>query len=224
MRDVRLLFFGDSFTAGAGDPLGCGWVGRVAAAAMPVTPYNLGIRGETSLDVLVRFEEEARRRMRPGVACGVVFSVGANDVCDEADVASAQTALGGGAELAARGGAARGPGPRVGAARSVSALGELLDGAAALELPALVVGPLPVGEPVPDARVAPLDAAFAALCVERGVPYISVAAEIAAFAPWHEEARAGDGVHPGRAGYDRLAEIVLAGGLTAWIDGLGRLQ
>jgi len=202
MRDVRVQFFGDSFTAGAGDPLGCGWVGRVAAAAMPMTPYNLGIRGETSVDVLARFADEARRRALAGVPNGVVFAVGANDVCELSDVDPSAE-----------------PGrPRVEADRSRAALGELLDAAAALELPAFVVGPLPVGEPVPDARVAPLDAAFAALCAERGVPYAPVAAEIAAFAPWREEARAGDGAHPARAGYDRLAELVLAGGFAAWVE------
>jgi lysophospholipase L1-like esterase len=201
MRDVRVQFFGDSFTAGAGDPLACGWVGRVAAATMPIGAYNLGIRGETSLQVLARFPDEAPRRIRAGVPNAVVFAVGSNDVCERSDVDPAA-----------------GPGPRVEAERSRAALGALLDAAAELALPAFVVGPLPVGEPVPDARVAPLDAAFAALCAARDVPYASVAAEIAAFEPWREEARAGDGAHPGRAGYDRLAELVLAGGFAAWVE------
>ena len=58
MTDLRVVFVGDSFVAGVGDPEGRGWVGRVVAAAhaagLPLTAYNLGVRRETSADVLAR--------------------------------------------------------------------------------------------------------------------------------------------------------------------------
>lgn len=197
MRDRRLLFFGDSFTAGAGDPAALGWAGRVAAACMPLTPYNLGVRGETSVQVAARWRSETAVRLTDAAAFGVVFCVGANDCVD----------------------AGRGDGtPRVEPDVSVATLGALLDGAASLGLPAFVAGPPPLSEPAGDARVHALSDAFAGRCASRGVPFAPLAAELSAFAPWREEALAGDGAHPGARGYARAAELVLAAGFRAWVE------
>lgn len=195
MIDRRVLFFGDSFVAGAGDPAGLGWVGRVAAACMPLTPYNLGVRGETSVQVAARWRAEATPRLSPTASFGVVFSVGAND------------AVSGGP----------GGGPRVEPAVSVATVAELLDGAAALALPAFVVGPPPLSDAVADARVLTLTEAFAEVCAARGVPFVALAEALAAFEPWSAEALAGDGAHPGAEGYARAAELVLAGGFGDWL-------
>jgi acyl-CoA thioesterase I len=142
--DRRLLVFGDSYVAGVGDPEGRGWVGRVAAAlhadGAGVTAYPLGVRGDTTADVALRWRAETAARTRdPGLDVRVVFATGAND-------------------SVTRDGA-----PRVDPARSAALLGELLDGARGLGLPALVVGPAPVGDPEADARVLALDARFAAV-------------------------------------------------------------
>ena len=68
--DVRICFFGDSFTVGVGDPLGVGWVVPVVAAAgaagHAVTAYNLGIRRDTSLDISRRWALEAAERLKDG--------------------------------------------------------------------------------------------------------------------------------------------------------------
>jgi lysophospholipase L1-like esterase len=66
-------FFGDSDTAGHGDPAGLGWVDRVAASVPGLTAYHGGVPGDA-----------ARRRLgeagsRPRLA-GVVLAVGTNDV------------------------------------------------------------------------------------------------------------------------------------------------
>jgi lysophospholipase L1-like esterase len=198
VNDRRVLFFGDSFVAGAGDPRGCGWVGRVAAACAPLTPYNLGIRGETSAQVRGRWQAEARPRLRAAASCAVVFSVGANDACGEAP----------------------GDPPRMTVEASVGALAETLDAARMMELPAFVVGPPPVGEPAWDERVRELSEAFAALCAARGVPFVAVAEQLLASRTWLAEAAAGDGAHPGAGGYDELAALVLDGGLGDWIAAL----
>jgi len=80
--DRRVLFFGDSFVAGVGDPTGLGWVGRVVAAShaagAAMTAYNLGVRGETSVEVAVRWRAESRPRMVADAGYGVVFSFGVN--------------------------------------------------------------------------------------------------------------------------------------------------
>lgn len=61
MSDIRICFFGDSFTAGTGDPDYLGWSGRVCRAAQhpSLTHYNLGIRGNTSLQIEERWQAEA---------------------------------------------------------------------------------------------------------------------------------------------------------------------
>ncbi|MBB4663968.1 GDSL-type esterase/lipase family protein [Conexibacter arvalis] len=197
MSDRCVLFFGDSFTAGAGDPTALGWVGRVAAACQPLTAYNLGVRGETSVQVAARWQGEAWPRLRGDAAHGVVFAVGANDACgDPADDDP----------------------PRVDPGHSAATLAELLEGAALMRLPAFVVGPVPVGEPHADGRVLALDDAFARLCGARGLPYAAVAPALSADPLWREEAHAGDGSHPAAAGYARLAELVLAGGFRDWLE------
>lgn len=196
MTDRRVLFFGDSFTAGAGDPTALGWVGRVAAACQPLTAYNLGIRGETSAQVAARWQTEAWPRLRADAAHGVVFAVGANDACGDPTDADP---------------------PRLDLAASVATVADLLEAAALMQLPAFVVGPPPVGEPAADERVAALTDAYGRLCRSRDVPFAPVAPTLLADPLWREEAHAGDGAHPAAAGYARLAELVLAGGFQAWL-------
>jgi acyl-CoA thioesterase I len=201
MTDRRVLFFGDSFVAGAGDPRCQGWVGRVCAAAwdagLAVTPYNLGVRGQTSVDVAARFSAEAAVRLLPGVASTVVVSVGAND-CVGSSIEGE---------------------PRVVPATSVSAVGSMLDAASALRLPAFVVGPPPVGSADADGRIVALTERFAEVCAERAVPFVPVASALLADGVWCAEAAVGDGAHPGAGGYDALAALVLSGGWLAWLTG-----
>ena len=189
----RLLFFGDSFVAGMGDPQGRGWVGRVVEAATEagttVTPYNLGVRGETSVEVADRWWGEAESRVVAGADCRVVVAVGANDPLD----------------------------PRVSPAASRRALESILVTVAELGLATFVVGPGPVGEPALDARVLALDDAFATLCAELDVPYVPVARSLMDDAAWTGEAQAFDGTHPGAAGYTALADLVLAAGFLTWL-------
>lgn len=198
MSDRRVLFFGDSFVAGAGDPRGCGWVGRVAAACAPLTAYNLGVRGETSVQVAARWQAEAWPRLHGEAACGVVFSVGANDAVSERD----------------------GEPPRLSVEQSAATVGSLLDAAAMMELPAFLAGPPPVGDEQADARVLELTEAFGVLCAARQVPFVAVAEPLLASRTWLAEAAAGDGAHPGAGGYDQLAELLLDGGLREWLAGL----
>jgi acyl-CoA thioesterase-1 len=195
--DRRVLFFGDSFVAGVGDPTGRGWVGRVVAASfdagLPLIAYNLGIRRETSVEVAARWLGEARPRLRAQAAYGVVFGFGVNDTTEEGGCL------------------------RVDPGDSVDALGRVLDGAAQLGLPALVVGLPPAGEPAQDLRVRVLSAAFGRVAATRGVPFVDVFGTLCANAAWTAEAAAGDGSHPGAGGYAALARLVLAGGWLQWL-------
>ena len=199
-RDRRILFFGDSFVAGVGDPAGLGWVGRIVAAAFaagrPLTAYNLGVRRDTTLDVAARWEAEARARMGAGDADhGVVFGLGVNDTTEEDGRV------------------------RVAPGSALDALGQMIDTALGLGLRVLVVGPPPAGEPAQDARVGALSQRFAELASSRGVAFIETAKPLLRDAPqWAREAAAGDGSHPGAGGYEALAQVVLKGGLLDWLD------
>jgi acyl-CoA thioesterase-1 len=80
---IRICFFGDSIVNGTGDDACLGWVGRVCSAArrdgIDLTCCNLGIRRDTSADVLIRWHAEARARLPDEYDGGLVFSFGGND-------------------------------------------------------------------------------------------------------------------------------------------------
>jgi lysophospholipase L1-like esterase len=197
--DHRVLFFGDSFVLGYGDPEGLGWVGRVVAASWaagePTTAYNLGVAAQTAVQVAARWQAEAQTRLAadPGAPHRLVLSAGSNDASSEDDLR------------------------RVPAEESVRAIGSILDGARDLDLPALVVGPPPVGDPEDDEAIADLASEFAAACRDRSVPFLGVTEALMGATTWPDEASAGDGTHPGVGGYRALARLVLEAG---WIDWL----
>ncbi|GAB4083142.1 G-D-S-L family lipolytic protein [Modestobacter muralis] len=188
MSDVRVCAVGDSFVAGVGDPDHLGWVGRLAARSpVPLTSYVLGVRGQTSRQVLARWRAECDLRLPADVDGRVVVSFGVND-----------TTLVDGV-------------PRVAPADSAAHLAALL---ADSPWPVLVVGPPPVDDVAQNGRTAGLDAAFAEVCRERGVPYVGVLTPLLASPVWMREVTTGDGAHPGAAGYAELAVLVR----PAWDD------
>jgi len=178
-------------------PAGLGWVGRVAvasfAAGTPLTAYNLGVRGETSLQVASRWRLETRARLLPGADTRMVVSFGANDTTIEDGV------------------------QRVEAERSCGALDDILERARSIDLPTLVVGPAPVDDAEQSRRIHSLSAAFGEVCASRAVPFLGVAEPLLASNVWSQQAASGDGAHPGAAGYEALAEIVLSGGWLDWL-------
>ena len=199
--EMHVLFFGDSHTLGVGDPSGLGWVGRVVAAShaggVPLVAYNLGIRRETSQDVLRRWQCEAEARSYP-VATKVVFAVGANDTTEEDGVL------------------------RVEQGDSVETLATLLRQSDAAGLPALVVGPAPVGDDRQMDRISGLSDRFAGLCSQMGMPFVDVAVRLRQSETWREEIAATDEAHPAAAGYEELARVVLDGGWLDWVGANGR--
>jgi acyl-CoA thioesterase-1 len=186
--DLRVCFLGDSFVAGVGDPEHRGWVARVCArsagAGLPLTAYNLGVRRESSLDVLARWQTECRPRLALGEDRRIVVSLGVND-----------TTVDGGVQ-------------RVAADRSVAALAALLDGAAANGWPAMVVGPPPVADEEQNVPISTLDERFEALCAAQDVPYVGVLEPLRRSGTWLREVARGDGAHPGAAGYQLWADLV----------------
>lgn len=186
---LTVLFLGDSFVAGVGDPTGLGWAGRLAAGPRPpgldLTVYPLGIRRNTSADVLARWEAETTARLPDTGATGLVLALGVNDASDDG--------LGG---------------TRVAPADTVANLRTVLTRASTLGLATLVVGPPPVADPRTNDRIVALDALLADEARAHGVPVVPVVHALLADDRWMAEVRAGDGAHPGARGYAALAELV----------------
>lgn len=202
VSDQQVLFFGDSQVAGVGDPEGLGWVGRVAAtsfsAGQPFVSYNLGIRGNTSVDVLNRWEIETQLRLRAGTETRAVFSFGVNDTMSDGDQV------------------------RVEPEASIEALARALGRAAELGIATLVVGPALVEQKAQNDRITSLSSAYARWCRRREIPYVDAVGALRRSQVWLEEVAADDGAHPGAEGYGLLAELVLGAGWLEWLGGESR--
>jgi acyl-CoA thioesterase-1 len=191
-NDIRICFIGDSFVNGTGDEAFQGWTGRVAAALQAripaITSYNLGIRRDTSRDILARWRMEAERRLPDSCAGRLVFSFGVND-CIEVDGRR-----------------------RVPWEESLGNAERIIASAAAWK-PTLVIGPVPIA--LPDhgglrQAIGDLSLRLAAICAAHRVPWIELFSRLDAEPAWTGDMQQGDGVHPGSAGYVRLAGLVLS--------------
>jgi lysophospholipase L1-like esterase len=187
--DIRICFIGDSFVSGTGDPLCLGWTGRVSAAAIrqgyAITYYNLGIRRETSADIVVRWRDECARRLPPHVDGRVVFSFGVNDTATEQGR------------------------QRVPLEATLHHLRAMVQDAQRL-YPTMVVGPPPVTEAGHNRRITVLCRAMAEVAQPLGVPYLSVCERLGQDQTWIQEAAEYDGAHPRQGGYAALAALVKA--------------
>lgn len=213
LDDIRICFIGDSFVNGTGDDTALGWVGRVCAAArargVGLTAYNLGIRRDTSLDVLDRCEQEWSRRLPAGIDGRIVLSFGVNDTVVESGGSS--DGSGGGS----RKGADRATRQRVAMAESCAAFRRIVDAAATDGARrVLFVGPPPVADDDHNTRIERLAAALFVEAASRGVPHIDLFTPLVSDESYRREIANGDGAHPTAAGYARIAEHVLAS--PAW--------
>ena len=97
MRDVRVCVFGDSLVAGVGDSTGLGWVGRVAARTqhtdIQLTAYPLGVRGESTEEIVVRIPLESAARFARGGEHRIVISAGVGDAQRQIPPARSAAAL-----------------------------------------------------------------------------------------------------------------------------------
>jgi acyl-CoA thioesterase-1 len=186
--DHRICFVGDSFVQGTCDPECRGWVGRVAAvgraAGFDLTAYNLGVRRDTSADVLARWDKECEARFRFDCTKYVVFSFGANDTKIEDGRL------------------------RVDREESLANFRAVLVRAKSLYR-VLAVGPVPVGDASQNERILDLCSAYAGTAAALGIPYLPVARCLLNETSWLEEVRANDGSHPGARGYGALASMIL---------------
>jgi acyl-CoA thioesterase I len=204
-RSLRVCVIGDSIAAGTGDEAGLGWHGRLALEAWTsgadLTIYDLGVRGDTTVEVARHWRQEADVRLPSIFPAAIVFEFGLNDCAVRTTRAGEH-------------------GRRVVLSDSLRLLEEVLDEASSLG-DVLMVGPAPVDESLPGPQlvagvtqsllnrdIAELDEAFGHVARSSGVDYLSVFDRLSADADWSRALRASDGVHPTGQGYQALASIV----------------
>ncbi|MBO6504730.1 MAG: hypothetical protein JJ850_05010 [Kordiimonadaceae bacterium] len=186
-------FFGDSFVTGVSDPEGLGWVGRICQADN-LRFKNFGVQGDTSEDVLARWRKQAEAAR----CSALVFSFGAND-CLNGDNRR----------------------PRVGQLDRLKNTKTILSAAKQMG-PTLLVSPLPIAddEKITD-RIADTARQLTTIARANGVLYANIFEDVRASSVWREEALAGDGAHPGAAGYAHVADILSQN--SVWRDWVSRL-
>jgi lysophospholipase L1-like esterase len=101
-------------------------------------------------------------------------------------------------------------------ARSRLNLANVLDDASNRRISTFVVGP-PPRPGVEEAALAELSRAYSDVCQRRRVPYAETFEPLRAHDQWLADVAAGDGIHPGQAGYGLLAWLVLHNGWHDWI-------
>lgn len=84
MKDINILVFGDSIVYGAYDDEKAGWVNRLRIMLESKNDtyyniFNLGIAGNTTIDVLKRLKYECENRCVPDAKNIIIFAVGIND-------------------------------------------------------------------------------------------------------------------------------------------------
>lgn len=186
--DLRLCFVGDSFVNGTNDPEYLGWTGRVSILARrrghQLTCYNLGVRRDTSSEIAARWESEAQRRLPDSCASYVVFSYGVNDTMIEEG------------------------GTRVPELLSIENTRQVLRTARQRGYRTALIGPPPIRDRQHNERTRHMSLAMEQVAEAEGVPFLSTFDVLAKDPVWMAGVSAGDGAHPGAAGYAQFAALV----------------
>jgi lysophospholipase L1-like esterase len=193
-RDVGLVFIGASLVAGVGDPKGQGWVSRVVGRTqhpdLELTAYNLGVRGDTSADVLARWRTECPPRWAGRGEKRLVISVGTADAMTGITLA-----------------------------RHRLNLANILDDAASAGIGTFVVSPPPADDAELNDKLDILVDAQADVCSRRGVPFVDCFRPLLSHDQWASDLAASPvRHHPGQAGYGLIAWLVLHNGWYDWLQ------
>jgi len=198
-KETRICFIGDSFVNGTCDEQALGWVGRLCALAMQqgidLTYYNLGIRGNTSQNVLDRIEAEVSLRFGKAEDERVVLSFGVNDTLID-DVSSQNLS-----NIA----------PRVSEGKSIENMEKIIR-LIQPKYSILIVGLLPVDGDEQNTRIESVNAAFKKKAKQLDVPFIDIYYELVNDSIYRKEIHNADGAHPTNHGYRKISELILASG------------
>jgi len=187
MEDIRICYIGDSFVKGIGDPNKLGWAGRLSYLSQNseqnITHYNLGVRGDTSANILARWESEAKVRLPNFSINCIVFSFGVNDTIVENGIA------------------------RVSLALSMKNLRNIL-GVAKVKYNVLMIGPPPIDDERQNISIKAYDEAYASVCNMLGVNYLSIFDKLIDDEIWMGEVKNNDHAHPRENGYELLSQYI----------------
>ncbi len=190
VKDIRICFVGDSLVNGTGDETALGWAGRLCALANQhgagITYYNLGIRGNTSRDILERLTltSEVTMRLMNAKEGRVVISCGVNDTLLEQGS------------------------PRIPEKESVSNMQSIIELLEPL-YPLLVIGPLPVDDDSQNRRIEQINEKFKDKAEAFNVPFIDVYSTLSKLSVYREALKLSDGAHPSSRGYEMIAKVIL---------------
>lgn len=188
---LRICVVGDELVAGAGDPKGLGWVGRVVARTQPETPpmvMALAVPGETTTALGLRWDQETARRFSPESDNRLVVALGRAD--HRAGISSARSRLN---------------------------LANILDVAGSRHLPTFVVGPPPAGA-LDSEALGELSRAYRDVAVRRGITYVDTFFPLEQHDQWLADLASSSTGLPGQAGYGLMAWLVLHSGWHTWLE------
>lgn len=190
-EDIRICFVGDSLVNGTGDETALGWAGRLCDDAKNkghlITYYNLGIRRNTSHDILMRIKTEVSLRLSDALSSTydsrIVLSFGVND-----------TAIENGSQ-------------RVSEQDSIVHLIKMIEFLKP-EYKIIIIGPPPVNDDDHNQRIQSLSEQFKLQTASLGVPYIDLFLSLKDDASYIQEITENDGAHPRANGYNKMAKII----------------
>jgi len=187
VQDIRICFLGDSFVNGTGDETYLGWTGRLCVAArtdkIAVTYYNLGVRRNTSLDILRRCEAECNIRLPESCDGRVVLCCGVNDMMFENGKIRVTNEL---------------------SSKNVS---QILQQTRA-KYKTIMIGPAPVGDEDLNSRIQTISAAYAQEAELLSIPYIEVFSHLISDQKYIAESKKNDGFHPKSYGYSAIFKVI----------------
>jgi lysophospholipase L1-like esterase len=208
MTTLRICFIGDSITAGTCDDQAMGWPARLCATEITnnghdISSYNLGIRAETSSQIAARWQNEAAPRLPEHVDGKLVFMFGVNDMAIENETIS-QTKT------------------RVSIAQSLINAKDMMEAATAFsKTPPLWLGNTPLysgGSTISPglgisysfsaSRNSELNTAYEDLATQIGVDFLNLHYILDKDQAWDNMMKMGDGVHPTKKGYEKLAKVI----------------
>lgn len=186
-EDIRICFLGDSLVNGTGDETCLGWAGRLCISAInlgySITYYNLGIRRNTSQDILLRLENECDLRLPTTCDARLVISCGVNDTVFENDK------------------------PRVKLQNSRINIQKILN-IAKSKYEVIMIGPPPVNDDVQNERIREINYVFSQEANVLGIPFIETFSLLESDENYRQAIQSNDGAHPKSEGYVKLANII----------------
>ncbi len=186
MTELNICVLGDDLVKGLPEFSNQCWAALLVEQASvehgDINFYNLGIPGETSVQISQRMRELVPRMLK-GQDNRLIISLGMNDVAEDEGK------------------------PVVSVAESIEALKNLIV-KTKNHMKIVVLGLTPVYEPKRNMKVKRLNSQFRDLCHKARVPFIDLHASLSEDVQFKRELARGDRVFPGKEGHRKIADLI----------------